>query len=51
MKFEYLRIRKLNPHIPAWRVFEYLKQFNGRFPWTVSAGVLFPDGKFYSLLA
>jgi len=33
MKKEYLRIRKINPHIRAIRVFEYLKQFNGIYPW------------------
>jgi len=33
MKSEYLRIRKINPHIRAIRVYEYLKQFNNNFPW------------------
>lgn len=33
MKQEYLRIRKINPHIPARRVYQYLKQFNGVYPW------------------
>jgi hypothetical protein len=33
MKLEYLRIRKINPHIPAIRVYQYLAQFNGVYPW------------------
>lgn len=33
MRVEYFRIRKINPHIKAIRVYEYLKQFSGCYPW------------------
>jgi len=36
LQFEYLRIRRINPHIKAWRVLQYLRGFNGCYPWPKS---------------
>ena len=31
IKKEYLRIRKINPHIPAWAVLKYVKSLPDRY--------------------
>lgn len=31
---EYRRIRRINPHIPAWSVLKYLRQWDyAMYPW------------------